>query len=80
MVLQFDIIERLLNRFTMEGDLVDDPFGGLFSTPYKALQMKRKAVSAELNPEYYDDGLFYLKSIEYKMNVPTLFDVSEYDQ
>lgn len=78
--LQFDIIERLINRFTMEGDLVDDPFGGLFSTPYKALQMKRKAVSAELNPEYYDDGLFYLKSIEYKMNVPTLFDVSEYDQ
>lgn len=73
--LQLDIIERLINRFTMKGDVVDDPFGGLFSTAYKALEMERKAISTELNPNYYDDGLFYLKSIEYKINVPTLFDV-----
>lgn len=75
--LQLDIIERLINRFTMKGDLIDDPFGGLFSTAYKALEMERRAISAELNPEYYDDGLFYLKSIEYKINVPTLFDTFE---
>lgn len=74
--LQLDIIERLINRFTMKGDVVDDPFGGLFSTAYKALEMERHAVSAELNPNYYDDGLFYLKSIEYKINVPTLFDLA----
>jgi len=74
--LQLDIIERLINRFTMKGDVVDDPFGGLFSTAYKALEMERKAISAELNPNYYDDGLFYLKSIEYKINVPTLFDLA----
>jgi DNA modification methylase len=72
--LQLDLIERLINRYTMKGDLIDDPFGGLFSTAYKALEMERKAISTELNPEYYDDGLFYLKSIEYKINVPTLFD------
>ena len=73
--LQLDIIERLINRFTMKDELVDDPFGGLFSTAYKALEMGRRAVSCELNPEYYNDGLFYLKSIEYKINVPTLFDL-----
>lgn len=73
--LQLDVIERLINRFTMKGDTIDDPFGGLFSTAYKALEMERKAISTELNPEYYDDGLFYLKSIEYKINVPTLFDI-----
>ncbi|MBE8727958.1 DNA methyltransferase [Flavobacterium hungaricum] len=73
--LQLDIIERLINRFTMKGDVVDDPFGGLFSTAYKALEMGRKAISAELNPSYYDDGLFYLKGIEYKINVPTLFEL-----
>lgn len=72
--LQLDIIERLINRFTMKDDIVDDPFGGLFSTAYKALEMGRKANSVELNPDYYDDGLFYLKSIEYKINIPTLFD------
>lgn len=73
--LQLDIIERLIERFTMKGDIVDDPFGGLFSTAYKALEMGRKAISVELNPEYYDDGLYYLKSVEYKLNVPTLFDI-----
>jgi DNA modification methylase len=73
--LQLDLIERLINRFTMPGDLIDDPFGGLFSTAYKAIEMNRKAVSTELNPEYYDDGLYYLKAIEYKVNVPTLFDI-----
>jgi DNA modification methylase len=73
--LQLDLIERLINRFSSKGDLIDDPFGGLFSTAYKSLEMGRKCISAELNPEYYEDGLFYLKSIEYKINVPTLFDL-----
>jgi DNA modification methylase len=72
--LQLDIIKRLIYRFTNKRDIVDDPFGGLFSTPYVALEMERMAISAELNPDYYDDGLFYLKSLEYKINVPTLFD------
>lgn len=78
--LQLDIIERLINRFTNPGDVVDDPFGGLFSTAYKALEMGRKAISVELNPDYYDDGLFYLKSIEYKINMPSLFDVLEAEE
>ncbi len=72
--LQLDIIERLIFRFTNENDIVDDPFGGLFSTAYVAMKKNRKAISAELNPSYYDDGLFYLKALEYKMSVPTLFD------
>jgi len=75
--LQLDIIDRLIERFTMKGDTIDDPFGGLFSTAYKALEMGRNAISTELNPQYYDDGLYYLKSIEYKINVPTLFDILE---
>lgn len=73
--LQLDIIKRLIYRFSNKGDKIDDPFGGLFSTAYTALEMEREAVSAELNPSYYDDGLFYLKSLEYKMSVPTLFDL-----
>lgn len=73
--LQLDIIERLINRFTNEGDVIDDPFGGLFSTPYMALKMKRGAISVELNPDYYDDGLFYLKGLEYELNAPTVFDM-----
>jgi len=73
--LQFDIIERLINRYTMKGEIVCDPFGGLFSTAYKALEMNRKAVSVELNSEYFNDGLFYIKSMLHKLTVPTLFDL-----
>ena len=72
--LQFDIIERLINRYSMPGELVDDPFGGLFSTPYKAMEMGRKAVSAELNTEYFNDGVYYCRAKEYSLSVPTLFD------
>lgn len=73
--LQFDIIERLINRYTMKGEIVDDPFGGLFSTAYKAIEMNRKSVSVELNSEYFNDGVYYLKAMMHKLSVPTLFDV-----
>ncbi len=73
--LQLDIITRLIKRYTMLGEVVDDPFGGLFSTAYKALELGRKAVSVELNSEYYKDGLYYINAQQHKMNVPTLFDV-----
>jgi len=77
--LQLEIIERLINRFSNVGNVVLDPFGGLLSTPYQALKMNRKAIAIELNPEYYRDGLFYVKSIHHKINTPTLFDLIEHD-
>ena len=78
--LQLDIIERLINRYSSEGDLISDPFGGLMSTAYMALKMGRKAISVELNPSYYNDGLFYLKALEYQLSVPTLFELDEVGQ
>jgi DNA modification methylase len=73
--LQLDIIERLINRYTMKGDIVDDPFGGLMSTAYKALEMGRKAICTELNTEYFKDGCFYVNTINHKISIPTLFDL-----
>jgi len=75
--LQFDIIERLINRFTMKGETVFDPFGGLFSVAYKALKMGRKAVSIELNSQYYADGLHYVKAALWDIQTPTLFSLEE---
>ncbi len=72
--LQFDIIERLINTFSNPGEIVCDPFGGLGSTAYKAIEMGRKAITIELNSQYFADSLYYLKSKIYHMNVPTLFD------
>lgn len=73
--LQFDIIERLINRYSNPGEVVCDPFGGLFSTAYKALEMGRKSVSIELNSEYFNDGVYYIKAMQHKLSVPTLFDM-----
>lgn len=73
--LQLDIIERCINRFSMVGESVFDPFGGLFSTCYVAEKLGRESRAHELNTQYFEDGLFHLKALEYKMSVPTLFDI-----
>jgi DNA modification methylase len=75
--LQLDIIERLINRFSSEGEEVFDPFGGLLSTSFIASKLKRKSRCHELNTQYFTDGLYHLKAQEYKLSIPTLFDIIE---
>lgn len=75
--LQFDIVDRLIRRYSNEGDLVFDPFGGLFTVPYRALHLGRKGRAAELSSSYFMDGVKYLQAAEQKMSMPTLFDVTE---
>jgi len=70
-----DIIDRLINRYSSKDESVFDPFGGLLSTCYTATKLGRKSRAHELNSEYFADGLYYLKALEYKMSVPTLFDM-----
>ena len=72
--LQFDIIERLIERYSMKGELICDPFSGLHSTGYKALKMDRKDLGIELNTDYFIDGLFYIKTLLNELKAPTLFD------
>lgn len=72
--LQFDIVDRLIRRYSNEGDLVFDPFGGLFTVPYRAILMGRRGRASELNPDYFADGVQYLVAAEKKVTMPTLFD------
>jgi DNA modification methylase len=72
--LQFDTVERLINRFSNPGEMVFDPFGGLFTVPYCALKLGRRGIANELNSGYFQDGVGYLKAKEREMMVPTLFD------
>lgn len=72
--LQLDIIERIINRYSNEGDLVLDPFGGLMSVPMTAVKMGRMGYGIELNPDYFRDGVGYLKQVEEEQQTPTLFD------
>jgi DNA modification methylase len=75
--MQFDIADRAIEQFTNEGETVFDPFGGLMTTPYRALKLGRKAISTELNARYFLDGCAYAKAMEDKMAMPTLFDTIE---
>lgn len=72
--LQLDIIERIINRYSNEGDLVLDPFGGLMSVPMTAIKMGRRGYGIELNPDYFRDGVGYLKQAEAEETSLTLFD------
>ena len=72
--LQLDIIERLVNRYTNKGETVYDPFSGIASTGYQAIQMGRKYYGCELSPDYFRDGLGYLDMAEREAESPTLFD------
>lgn len=72
--LQIDIVERIINRYSNEGDLVFDPFGGLMTVPMVAVKMGRKGYGIELNSDYFRDGVGYLKSAEDEVETPTLFD------
>jgi hypothetical protein len=72
--LQLDIIERIINRYSNEGDLVLDPFGGLMSVPMTAVKMGRRGYGIELNPDYFRDGVGYLKQAEAEDTALTLFD------
>jgi adenine-specific DNA-methyltransferase len=47
-----ELVERLVLSLTCEGDWVLDPFAGVGSTHIAALMHKRKAIGAEIVPEY----------------------------
>jgi DNA modification methylase len=72
--LQFDIIDRCIERFSNPGELVFDPFGGIMSTPFRAVKLGRHGMATELNEQYWKDGCRYLREAEHHRNVPTLFD------
>jgi hypothetical protein len=72
--LQFDIIDRLINRYSNKGDVVLDPFGGIMSVPYRAIKKDRYGVGIELNSAYFIDGCSYLNAAESGLKQPSLFD------
>ena len=45
--LQLDIVERIINRYSNEEDVVYDPFGGLMTVPMTAVKMHRFGVRPE---------------------------------
>jgi 16S rRNA G966 N2-methylase RsmD len=78
--LPFDIAERLIRRYSNEGDVVLDPFAGLGTVPLEAVRLGRQGVGIELNPGYFADAVRYVEAEERKQGMPTLFDALAHDQ
>jgi hypothetical protein len=78
--IQFDIVDRCIVQFSMEGETVLDPFGGLMTVPYCALKLGRQGIGIELNADYFRDGAAYVKAAASQSNVPTLFDAIELEE
>jgi DNA modification methylase len=72
--LPFDIVDRLITRYSTPGEWVYDPFGGLMTVPVRALRLGRQGRGAELNPGYFLDGVKYLQAEERQRDMPSLFD------
>lgn len=74
--LPLDIVERLIVRYSQPGELVLDPFAGLFTVPYMAIKLGRRGYGIELNPISFDAGVQYCKEMEIQQSAPTLFDLA----
>lgn len=75
--MQFDIADRAIAQWSMPGEEVYDPFGGLMTVPFRAIKLGRRGRAAELNPGYFLDGAAYCKAAEQEAATPTLFDFEE---
>lgn len=78
--LQFDIVDRLIERYSNPGEMVYDPFGGLMTVPYRAILKGRKGRASELNTGYFFDGVQYLRAAEREVSMPSLFDGLELEE
>jgi DNA methylase len=75
--LQFDIVDRLIERYSNHGELVYDPFHGLGTVGVRAIKAGRRSGGSELSVEYFRDQVHYLRAAEREQATPSLFDFTE---
>jgi DNA modification methylase len=75
--MQFDLADRVIEKMSMPGETVLDPFSGLGTVPYRAILRGRNGYGIELSPPYFIDSCSYCKAAEEKMRMPELFDLQE---
>lgn len=71
--LQLDVIERCIELWTNENDIVFTPFLGIGSECYQALSMNRRAVGIELKESYYNQAVANCKGIVSAPKMKKLF-------
>lgn len=74
--MQFDLADRVIEQFSMPGEMVFDPFAGLGTVPYRAVKLGRKGLGIELNYAYFLDAAGYCEAAEREVAMPSLFDLT----
>lgn len=75
--LQLDVIERAIELWTNTGDVVFDPFTGIGSTGFIAIQNGRLFKGIELKESYFNQAVKNLNNAIKTTNMPSLFDELE---
>lgn len=62
--LQLDVIDRIIELYSNEGEVVLTPFMGVGSEVYSPVSMNRKAIGIELKPSYYKQAVLNIEEAE----------------
>lgn len=77
--LQLEVIRRGIKLWTNPGDVVLDPFGGIGSLGFVALEQRRKAALIELKPSYFRQMCRNLEYVEALTQNNDLFTLAGID-
>lgn len=75
--MQFDVYDRLIDDYSVPGEIVRDVFGGLMTGNYRSILKGRRGMAIELNSSCFADGVKYCRDAEAQKLVPSLFDLLE---
>lgn len=73
--LQLGVIERCIELWTNQGDIVLTPYMGIGSEVYQAVKMGRKGIGIELKGSYYSCSVNNMKSLEVEKQQVSLLDM-----
>ena len=62
--LQLDVIDRIVDMYSNEGEIVLTPFMGVGSEVYSPVSLGRKAIGIELKDSYYKQAILNLKEAD----------------
>lgn len=74
---QLEALERCIELYSNEGEVIFTPFLGIGSEVYQAMKMNRKGIGIELKEAYYEQAVRNIKNLEAEMQQISLFDFLE---
>ena len=73
--LQLDVVERAIQLWSNENDIVFTPFLGVGTEVYCAVKMGRRGIGIELKPEYFEQSLKNVQQVYKEITQMSLLDL-----